>query len=188
MAGRVRSKSTPARRIDEIIARNQPPGRSMPADHRYDLEILQALRRIIRATDIYSRRLRVTHDLTAPQLICLLAIVEDGPLTTTLIAQRVHLSPSTVVGILDRLESKGLVDRTRSEQDRRVVHLTATPRARSLARNAPSPLQANLAMALTSLSTTEQETIAGALGRLVELMELGDVEAAPILDTGDLTD
>jgi DNA-binding MarR family transcriptional regulator len=173
-------------RIDDIITRNLPAARQDAAAERYDLEILQSLRRIIRATDIYSRRLRVTHDLTAPQLICLLAVVEDGPLTPTLLAERVHVSASTVVGIIDRLEKKGLVTRTRSEVDRRVVNINPTTKARRLARHAPSPLQENLAAALETLPPREQRSIARSLDRLVELMELADVEAAPILDTGDL--
>ena len=174
-----KTRSRPGR-IDDIIDRNQS------AATPHDLEILQSLRRIIRATDIYSRRLRVTHDLTAPQLICLLAIVQDEPLTATLLAQRIHVSPSTVVGILDRLEAKKLVTRKRSAKDRRVVHLSATPKARRLARHAPSPLQENLARALQTLPSREQKSIATALARLVELMELTEVEAAPILETGDL--
>jgi DNA-binding MarR family transcriptional regulator len=182
---RARTVAT-GQRIDDIISRNLPTTRRGGPAQRYDLKILQSLRRIIRATDIYSRRLRVTHDLTAPQLICLLAVVEDGPLTPTLLAQRVHVSPSTVVGILDRLERKDLVTRTRSETDRRVVNIHATTKARRLARHAPSPLQENLATALNNLSPREQRAIARALDRLVDLMELADVEAAPILETGEL--
>lgn len=184
MPGRMtpRTPASPAGapRIDDIIERNRRGGM------RYDLEVLQALRRIIRATDIYSRRLRVTHDLTAPQLICLLAVVDDEPLTATLLAERIHVGPSTVVGILDRLEAKKLIKRKRSEKDRRVIHVSATPQARRLARHAPSPLQDNLARELERLPVPEQKSIAGALERLVELMELTDVEAAPILETGEL--
>lgn len=172
-------------RIDDIIARNTGEGAARPAQ-RYDLVILQALRRIVRAIDIHSHRLKITHDLTAPQLICLLAVVEDGPLTPTLLAERVHLSPSTLVGIVDRLEKKDLVTRTRSDRDRRVVYVGATPKARRLAAHAPSPLQEGLARALLELSEREQATIARSLERIVDLMEARDIEAAPILDTGDL--
>lgn len=170
--------------IDDIINRNLPAAGHTP--HRYDLSIFQSLRRIIRATDIYSRRLRVTHDLTAPQLICLLSIVQDGPLTATLLAERVHVGASTVVGILDRLEKKGLVTRTRSDKDRRVIEVHPTARGRRLARHAPSPLQDNLARSLEGLPAKDQRAIARSLEKLVALMELADVDAAPILETGDL--
>jgi DNA-binding MarR family transcriptional regulator len=151
---------------------------------RYDLKILLALRRIIRAVDIYSRKLKSECDLTAPQLICLLELVETGPLTATQISQLIHVSPSTVVGVLDRLEKKGLIQRDRSSKDRRQVHVTATENGRTVASDAPSPLQEGLANALKKLPELEQATIALSLERIVELMEAREIEAAPILETG----
>ena len=72
---------------------------------RYDLRVLQALRRIIRAVDLHSRKLLAQHRITGPQLVCLLAVEENQPVTGSAIARHVHLSPSTVIGILDRLEA-----------------------------------------------------------------------------------
>jgi DNA-binding MarR family transcriptional regulator len=85
----------------------------------YDLRILQALRRIIRAVDIHSHKLSTQHKITGPQLACLMAIKEEVPLTSGNLAKKVYLSPSTVVGIVDRLEEKKLVKRNRSSKDRR---------------------------------------------------------------------
>lgn len=174
------------RRLDDIIATHSPAAGVEQRQQAYDLVILRSLRQVIRATDLYSRRLKVTHNLTAPQLICLLTVTEEGPMTATLLAQRVHLSASTVVGILDRLEAKELVARARNEKDRRTVHVTATPRGRRIARYAPSPLQDNLVHALATLSEREQRTIARSLQRLAELMGAGDLDAAPVLNTGEL--
>lgn len=155
---------------------------SIPPE-RYDLKILQALRKIIRGIDIHSRKLVASHDITAPQLICLITIVEDGPLTLKQIAQKVFLSSSTVVGILDRLESKGLVLRARDTRDRRLVNVTATPTGRKLVENAPSPLQEGLARSLKRLPAIELATIALSLQRIVDLMEVEALDAAPLLDT-----
>lgn len=151
---------------------------------RYDLKILQALRKIIRGIDLYSRKLVGTHDITAPQLICLITIAAEGPLTLRQVAEKVFLSSSTVVGILDRLESKGLVLRARDTRDRRMVNVTATRAGRRLAENAPSPLQESLAGSLTGLPELEQATIALSLQRIVDLMEVEALDAAPLLDTG----
>jgi DNA-binding MarR family transcriptional regulator len=152
-------------------------------DSRYDLQILQALRRIIRAVDIHSKKLAINYKLTAPQLICLLAITSNGSTTTTQIAHQVYLSPSTVVGILDRLESKELIRRSRDKNDRRLVNVTATEKGIRLAEEAPSPLQGGLADGLANLPKLEQATIALSLKRIVDLMEAGRLEAAPILET-----
>lgn len=151
---------------------------------RYDLKILQGLRKIIRAIDLHSRKLVGTHHITGPQLICLITVVEEGPCTLKQIAQRVFLSPSTVVGILDRLEAKGLVLRARDTRDRRLVNVTATATGRTLVENAPSPLQEGLAGALKRLPEIEQATIALSLQRIVDLMEAEAIDAAPVLDTG----
>ncbi|MFQ6609023.1 MAG: MarR family winged helix-turn-helix transcriptional regulator [Fidelibacterota bacterium] len=150
---------------------------------RYELQVLRSLRRIIRAIDIYSRKLKSSYQLTAPQLVCLLCIVEEGPLNSTAISKRVFLSPSTIVGILDRLEIRGLVTRGRDAKDRRIVNVTASAQGLELAKTAPSPLQDNLVNALRKLPELEQATIALSLKRIVDLMEAEQLEAAPILET-----
>lgn len=152
-------------------------------DEGFDLQILQSIRRIMRAVDIYSRKLRSQCELTAPQLVCLGVIVEYGPITVSGIAQQVYLSPSTVVGILDRLEARGLVTRERDTNDRRVVNTLATPAGIEIMAQAPSALQDGLHDALKDLPLLEQATIALSLKRVVDLMEAGSIDAAPILET-----
>ena len=151
-----------------------------------ELRVLRALRRIIQAIDIHSRKLAQQHEITSPQLVTLLCVTEEGPLTPTAIAERVHLSSGTVVGILHRLESKGLVRRDRDTQDRRLVYVSATEAGRGLAEAAPSPLQDRFAEALRALPELEQTAIALSLERIVELMEARDLEAAPFMETGEL--
>lgn len=153
---------------------------------RYDVRILRSLRGIIRSVDLYSRELAATNQITAPQLVCLLHVVNQGSVTATGIGREVHLSPSTVVGILDRLEEKGLVRRQRSQEDRRMVRVSPTAAGTELARRAPSPLQQTLATALNALPELEQATIALALERVVALMEAPPLDYAPILTTGPI--
>lgn len=180
----------PAGRDDQRIAR---PAEAVSAAvespvalARYELRILRSLRRIIHDVDLYSKELAATNRITAPQLFCLLHVVNNGPVSATAIGREVHLSPSTVVGILDRLEEKGLVARQRSHEDRRIVRVTATREGIELARKSPSPLQQRLANALSELPELEQATIALSLERVVALMEAPEVDAAPILATGPI--
>ena len=161
-------------------------GEAVTPPVRYDLRILRSLRRIIRCVDLYSRQLSVTNQITTPQLVCLLEVVNRGPLTATAISREVHLSPSTVVGILDRLEEKGWVVRERGRDDRRTVRVSATPAGAQLARQVPSPLQRTLADALNALPELEQATIALSLERIVALMEAQEIDASPILETGPI--
>jgi DNA-binding MarR family transcriptional regulator len=160
-----------------------------PVAQPYDLRILRALRRITRSIALHSRQLAACSHITAPQLVCLHAIIDHGPLTATAISREIHVSPSTVVGILDRLEDKGLVRRERSREDRRIVFVSATEVGAVLAKETPSPLQKKLADALNALPELEQATITLSLERIVNLMEPQGVlthevvdEHSPILD------
>ena len=153
---------------------------------RYDLRVLQALRQIIRAVDLHSRQLLARHKITGPQLISLLSVEKYEPVTPSAIAGYIYLSPSTVIGILDRLEAKGLVRRDRDLKDRRLVQVSLTEQGKVLARNAPSPLQDTLAEAMGKLPETELVMIAESLERIVALMQMQHVDAAPILDTGPI--
>jgi DNA-binding MarR family transcriptional regulator len=137
----------------------------------HDVEILQSIRRIIRSVEMYSKKLSSCYKITGPQLVCLLTIGEHQPITASKIAKQVHLSPSTVVGVLDRLEEKDLIVRERDHKDRRKVHINLTDKGGELASGAPSPLQDKLAQALKGLSPLEQSTIALALQKIAFLME-----------------
>ncbi|MEJ2722916.1 MAG: MarR family transcriptional regulator, partial [bacterium] len=86
-----------AEQVGGTAAETDPATPRIPTE-RYDLKILQSLRKIMRGVNTYSRRLIGTHDITAPQLVCLITIAEQGPLSLKRIADRVYLSSSTVVG------------------------------------------------------------------------------------------
>ena len=158
---------------------------SVPAP-RHDLRVLQSLRRIIRQTEMHSRNLAAQYKITGPQLVCLHAIQDEGRVTVSRISQAVFLSPSTVVGILDRLAEKSLVVRTRDEHDRRKVYVTLSEKGKELVAHAPSPLHDRLYAAFQNLPELEQATIALSLERVVQLMEAEQIDAAPILESGAL--
>jgi DNA-binding MarR family transcriptional regulator len=156
---------------------------AMASQPRFDLWILRSLRRIMRAVDVQSHRLAAEYAITGPQVVCLQTIAEDGPLTATALAKLVHLGNSTVVGILDRLEHKGLVARERSAVDRRHVLVHATAAGRDLLARVPSPLQDRLAAGLARLPEKEQLALAAATERICELLEVPDFGAAPLLES-----
>ncbi len=145
------------------------------------LRVLRALRRITRAIDINSRKLNMAYKVTVPQMLCLYCLQREGKLTLGTLAKQVHLSFSTVNGIIDRLEAKGWVKRERSTVDHRRVYVELTETGQELTRNAPSLLQDRFSAALRQLPELEQVAIALSLERVVELMNAGDLEASPNL-------
>ncbi|MBI9074974.1 MAG: winged helix-turn-helix transcriptional regulator [Desulfatibacillum sp.] len=148
-----------------------------------EFRVLMSLRRIIRAVDIHSRKLHSELNITAPQLICLYALEKDGPSTLSALASAVTLGLSTVNGIVDRLESKGLVVRERDTHDRRKVFVRQTEYGQEFTKAAPSLLQDRLSQSLKHLPQLEQIAIAMSLERVVGLMEAENLDASPNLIT-----
>jgi len=149
-------------------------------------EVLVALRRVIRATDLHSKYLARTTGLTAPQILLLQAIRDKGELTIGELAKDISLSQATVTTILDRLEKRGLVFRERSAEDKRKVHAYLTDAAGETLKNAPIPLQDQFTRQFGDLQEWEQTMIISALQRVAQMMDAQHIDASPVLDVGML--
>jgi DNA-binding MarR family transcriptional regulator len=149
-------------------------------------EVLIALRRVIRATDLHSKHLAKTTGLTAPQILVLQAIRDKGQITIGELAKDISLSQATVTIILDRLENRKLVFRERSEEDKRKVHAYLTDAAHEVLKNAPMPLQDHFTKRFRDLHNWEQTMILSALQRVAHMMDAQDIDASPFLDIGTL--
>jgi len=149
-------------------------------------QVLTSLRRVIRATDLYSRQLAKVSGLTAPQILLLQAIrkLEGG--TIGELANDVSLSQATVTSILDRLEKKSLVQRKRSSVDKRKVHACLTESGIMALQDAPRPLQDHFARQFNDLQEWEQTSIIAALQRVAYMMDAEHIDASPVLDVGVL--
>ena len=153
--------------------------------NRYD-EVLVALRRIIRATDLHSRQLSKVSGLTSPQLLILQLLRQHTELTVGEVAQRVSLSQATVTTIIDRLEKRGLVKRERGSSDKRKVYVYLTDAANAVLLNAPKPLQESFVQQFQDLHDWEQTMILSALERVAYMMDAQHIDASPVLDIGRL--
>ncbi len=149
-------------------------------------EVLIALRRVIRATDLHSKHLAKTTGLTAPQILLLQTIRNQGQVTIGELANEMSLSQATVTTILDRLEKKALVYRERSTEDKRKVHAFLTNTGTSMLIDAPMPLQDQFARQFNDLHTWEKTMIIAALQRIAHMMDAQDIDASPVLDIGIL--
>lgn len=163
-------------------------------DTSHEDRILDSLRRISRAVDLYSRYLALRHSLTGPQLVCVRHLLRHGAMPPGTLARRISLSPATVTGIIDRLERRGLVTRARSTDDKRKVEIALTAAGRELGAQMPPPLHEVFSRRLNALPLEEREQIDHVLARIVEMMETPElaipslpVETAlsPFLDSGD---
>ncbi|MBD1388162.1 MarR family transcriptional regulator [Neiella sp. HB171785] len=151
----------------------------------YEL-VLASLRRLIRATDLHSRYLNKTSGLTSPQLLVLQALNSRGPMISREVANEISLSQATMTSILDRLEAKQLIRRQRSEQDRRKVLVSLTEQGTEKVAAAPAPLQENFVQQFKELEDWEQSMILASLQRLAVMMDAESIDAAPVLDVGEI--
>jgi len=149
-------------------------------------EVLVALRRVIRATDLHSKHLAKTTGLTSPQMLLLQTIRNKGEVTIGELANEMSLSQATVTTILDRLEKREFVYRERSKEDRRKVHAYLTEVATEVLKEAPVPLQEHFSRQFSDLQEWEQTMIISSLQRVAQMMDAQHIDASPVLDIGTL--
>ncbi len=139
-------------------------------------EIIYSIRRLTQAGEHYTKELNKIYNVSAGQINCLLALLENGTLPPSQIAKHVMVNSSTATGIIDRLEKKDLVKRRRISQDRRVIMVELTKSGKILAENAPSPIQQNIIEGLNRLSPSEIDKIALTLKRLTDMLDVQDLK------------
>jgi DNA-binding MarR family transcriptional regulator len=149
-------------------------------------ELFVALRRITRAIDLHSKKLQRETGLTTSQLLVLEAAVKLEKPSPGNIAKEVQLSQATVTNLIDRLERNELIRRSKSASDKRVVEVRLTDKAKQLMELAPEPLQAGFLREYRKLERWEQHQLVGSMQRIAVLMDAEDIDASPILTTGDL--
>jgi DNA-binding MarR family transcriptional regulator len=150
--------------------------------------VLVQVRRIIRAVDVQSKRVAKDTGLTIPQLVVLQAIADLGEVTSGRLSMQVSLSAATVTTILDKLEARALVERYRSVLDRRVVHARLTQAGRARLEGAPPLLHVRFTQAFGGLPPARQALILEALEEVADLLDPDRLDAAPLLEVGQLTD
>lgn len=146
-------------------------------------DILIKIRKIVRSIDIESKKIQKDHGVSIPQVLCL-SFLHDSPgyqATQSDIRKFLNLNPSTVSGIIDRLEKKGLLARLPKFGDKRVVTIALTSAGDRLLKGIPSLLHVQLAERLKELGDEELQDIEKGLNTLVTILDIDKVEASPML-------
>ena len=143
----------------------------MPTEHRAK-EIIFSIRKLMQAGEFYTKELNKKYQVSAPQLNCLISLYENGHLPPSQIAKYIMVKSSTVTGIVDRLEQKGLVKRFRDSPDRRIVTIELTDSGKNLAKNAPPPIQQKIIDGLKKLTKDELDQIIFSLTKLTDMLDV----------------
>ncbi|MFW5810219.1 MAG: MarR family winged helix-turn-helix transcriptional regulator [Thermodesulfobacteriota bacterium] len=145
--------------------------------------VMVALRRITQSLDLHSRYLMREFGLTGPQLVILQKLSKFEEISVGELSKSISLSQATVTGILERLEKRGLIERSRSSVDRRRVMVKSTAECATLLDRAPPLMGKSFTGAFTDLQEWEQMMILSSLQRLVDLMEADQFNGTSFYET-----
>jgi DNA-binding MarR family transcriptional regulator len=142
-------------------------------------DIIDNLRRVFQVVNEHSKKVKRETGLTGPQLWTIKVIANESNIRVSDLAAKIYLHPATVVGILNRLEARGLVERVRMSNDRRAVNVELTKKGREFVRKSPEVSQGLLVNGLEKLTGKKLTVMNDTLTHLVEI--LGAQEIPPKL-------
>lgn len=140
------------------------------------LEVAGAVERDLRAVRQLMRRpldaMIAQGGLTGPQQAAMTVLVKADGLSLKELSKELGLAHSTVSGIVDRLEKRGMVERTTDGADRRVSRIVPTKQVREWVRETMPELERHpLAEALAGATEAERKAVAEGIGTLRRLLE-----------------
>ena len=104
--------------------------------------------------------------LTYPQYLVLLVLWENDGITVSEIGRRLRLDSGTLTPVLKRLESSGLLNRSRRQSDEREVEIALTDQGRELRSEAVAVRQS--VMCQLNMSEPEIQAMRADLNALIE--------------------
>lgn len=145
--------------------------------------IVDDIRRLFQALTEQSRKVEHETGLTGPQLWVIKLLEESSPAKAADLARRMYLHPATMVGLLDRLEAKELIQRTRSSNDRRVIHIELTDQGRAVVSNSPEVVQSLLVKGLEAHTVPKLIKITDELVEIIKILGVQEVPPKLIMSS-----
>lgn len=130
-----------------------------------------SLRHLMQLLQTRSKKIRKETGITGPQLLAMKTLAVSPEISISELARRIYLHPATVIGIMDRLEGQGLLERRRSEKDRRQVHVRLTRTGKAALRKAPMAFQGSLLGGLEALPEKKLKRLAANLAEFVRILD-----------------
>ncbi|MBB2948711.1 DNA-binding MarR family transcriptional regulator [Actinoplanes lutulentus] len=122
--------------------------------------------------------------MPAMDLLALYMLGQHEGLTGGALARLLHVQQSSITPLADRLETGGLIERSRDENDRRKVWLCPTDQGRALVHSKIEVARGAIRDAFAPLDQESRNTLATLLGEVVEpwlaeVTRTGQPPAAP---------
>lgn len=137
-----------------------------PLPGRTDLGLVDALAQLSFAVQGTLGRIAAAHDLSVVQAR-LLGILRDRRPTIKELAGFLGLDKSSVTGLVNRAEERGLVRRIASPHDGRSVQVILAPTGRKLIERAAADFAAEIALLVADMSSEERDAFSRSASRIV---------------------
>jgi DNA-binding MarR family transcriptional regulator len=123
---------------------------------------------VFRASKPFLEAVAATFELTPQQMFALRQLSNDRPLPMSALATSLGCDASNVTSIVDKLESRGIVERKSADHDRRVKALVMTVAGVALQKRVEERMQLRPPPAIANLSMDDQKTLCEILGRALD--------------------
>jgi DNA-binding MarR family transcriptional regulator len=131
-----------------------------------DLGIVDALAQLSFLVQGTLAKHAATHELSIIQMR-LLGVLRDREPNMQELARLLQLDKSSVTGLVDRAEKRGLVQRVPSTEDRRAVRVKLSASGRKMITRVGGAFQADIASATESLSAADRKRLSTLATRIV---------------------
>lgn len=135
------------------------------------LTFMQSLWGLTHALQARSKRMDHELGITGPQRLAVRIIGRTPGISPGELALTMRVHPSTLTGIMKRLEEREFVSRYEDDQDGRSVHLKLTARGRSADQERSNTVEAAVRRALAQLEPEEIEATQRVISCLVEELD-----------------
>ena len=143
-------------------------------------EIVGAIRRLVKAVYLDTSKMSRQYGLTGSQSGVLRCLIQEGSQSSAELSRQLHVTPSNITGIIDRLEKKGLVERIRKAGDRRVAIIQLTEAGKTLSKQLPDPIEIKLISELGDLEPDQVQQLGNSLSQILNLIDAKHLADTPL--------
>lgn len=127
-----------------------------------------AMSRVIKKTWHTGGRLTEQYDLTPPQLFTMWQLQENGQITMGELSELLTVTHGVATRMVDRLLKKGMVERSRDENDRRIVLISLTRLGTRVTTEAITDINVTIRGVFKDVPQRDREEYLALLGRIEE--------------------
>jgi DNA-binding MarR family transcriptional regulator len=147
---------------------------SKPQPSGETLQFMQRVWELVHALDVCSKRMAQTIGVTGPQRLVIRLIGQKPSQSASEISQMLGKHPSTLTGVLARLEARGLIIRAIDRNDRRRARFTLTAAGKAVDRERKGTVEAATRRALSRMDPSLATAMSDAIALLVEELDRED--------------